>query len=323
MVNWTIMKLAPALAAVVIIPTLAVACSRDALPTTPPSPDNSTAAVVLPEALDLPPLIKGPWSPDGLQAILGTGDLGVGTNRVGFVLTSTEGFVTTPVARVSAAYLGDGGSPDETTETATAEFRPWPYGVRGLYTTHLTFNRRGSWAINISVEDSNGSVQRAQLSFEVADTASAPPRGSAAVRSRSKTIADVETFAELTTGSLHDPDLYQTTIAEAIESGLPTVVVFASPAFCTNAVCGPQVEVLQELKNRYKGQANFIHVDFYDNPHEIQGDLDKARRSPTVQEWRLPSIEWTFVIDRRGIVSARFEAFATIDELDAALMGVM
>ena len=83
-----------------------------------------------------------------------------------------------------------------------------------------------------------------------------------------------------------------------------------------------QVEVLQELKNRYMGQANFIHVDFYDNPDEIQGDLGRARLSPTVREWKLPSIEWTFVIDRQGIVTARFEGFATIDELQSALMRV-
>ena len=109
--------------------------------------------------------------------------------------------------------------------------------------------------------------------------------------------------ASFSTGSLQDPELYQMAIAEAVKSGLPTVVVMASPAFCTNAVCGPQVQTLQELKDKYKGQANFIHVDIYDNPEEIQGDLSKARLSPTVVEWGLPSAEWSFVIDRQGIVS--------------------
>ena len=110
------------------------------------------------------------------------------------------------------------------------------------------------------------------------------------------------------------------TIAEAVESGLPTVVVFASPAFCTNAVCGPQIEVLQQLKDKYKGQANFIHVDFYENPHEIQGDLERAVISSVVREWRLPSIEWTFVIDRQGTITARFEAFATLNEVERAFL---
>ena len=33
------------------------------------------------------------------------------------------------------------------------------------------------------------------------------------------------------------------------------------------------MEVLRQLKDKYKGLANFIHVDFYENPDEIQGDL--------------------------------------------------
>ena len=81
--------------------------------------------------------------------------------------------------------------------------------------------------------------------------------------------------------------------------------------------------MLQELKNSYLGKANFIHVDIYDNPHEIQGDLDRARISPIAVEWSLPSIEWTFVLDSEGVVSARFEAFATLTEVEEALPKVL
>ena len=326
------MKFVPAAAAVAFALTLLVACSKDSQPVASPSPDSMPTippgtATMTSDASELEdyltPPIEGPLSPDGLQAILGTTDLGVGLNRVGFVLTSLEELITVPIASVSSRYLASGAFPGELKETIDAEFRPWPYGVRGLYTAHMTFDTPGSWAFDIGIADPDGSVRMAQLFFEVAETTLSPPVGTAAVGSRNKTLGDVETLAELTTGSLQDPDLYRTTLAEAIESGMPTVVVFASPAFCTNAVCGPQLEVLQELKDRHKGQANFIHIDFYDNPDEIQGDLERARLSPAVREWRLPSIEWTFVIDREGNVSARFEAFATIDELEAALTRVM
>ena len=151
----------------------------------------------------------------------------------------------------------------------------------------------------------------------------APAVGTAAILSDSKTVADVLSSSELTTGSMYDEDLYQLTIADAVANGLPSVIVMASPAFCTNAVCGPQVETLQELKDLYKGRANFIHVDIYDNPNEIQGDLDRAIISPTAIEWNLPSTEWSFVIDSAGVVSARFESFATIDELEEALKRVL
>jgi hypothetical protein len=315
-------SLPPIAAALLLLLGLACGSSpgpgeSDALPS-----DASPSTAGLPERPDLEPLVEGPVSPDGLRAVLGTGDLGIGTHRVGFVLTSPQGFVTTPALEVSSRYLGP-GSDGEAAETATAEFHAWPYAGRGLYTTQLTFDRAGSWAIDIAVERPDGSVQTAELPFQVAEATSAPAVGSPAVESVNRIIRDVDTLAELSTGSLQDPDLYQITIADAVTGGMPTVVVMASPAFCANAVCGPQVEVLQELKNAYSGLANFIHVDFYDNPHEIQGNLETARLSPTVREWRLASIEWTYVIDADGIVSARFEAFATFAEVEKALLQLL
>ena len=301
----------------------AIACSGDDDVAGPVPVDEQPVQMEAPSRPDEIVLIKGPLSPDGLQAIFGTPDLGLGEHRVGVVLQSQQRLERTPAATVVSRFFPEGDSEGQVRETALAVFRPWPYGTRGLYTTRLTFDRPGRWRIDITTLDQSGPGRTAQLSFEVDETTSAPDVGSPAVLSLNKTIDDVERMSQLTTGSLHDSDLYQLTIAAAVENGLPTVVVMASPAFCTNAVCGPQVEVLQELKDKYKGQANFIHVDFYDNPEEIQGDLDRARLSPTVLEWRLPSAEWSFVIDRNRNIAARFESFATFEELEQALQRVL
>ncbi len=268
------------------------------------------------------PLIEGPVSPEGFQAIFATPDLGLGEHRVGFVLISADGLVKEPQTEVSSLYFPSPDSEGELKQTSTAVFRLWPYGTRGLYTTTLDFDVSGNWGIEIEVMEAGGTSSMVQLMFEVAETPKAVAAGSQAIPSLSKTLADVQGIAELTTGSLQDPDLYQISIADAIKSNLPTVIVMASPAFCTNAVCGPQVEVLQEIKDKYAGESNFIHVDIYDNPQEIQGDLNLARLSATVLEWRLPSTEWTFVVDKSGTVAARFESFATFEEVETALLAV-
>ncbi len=267
-------------------------------------------------------LIKGPVSEDGLQAIFATPDLGVGKNRFAFVVTSKTGLVRSPTATVSSFYVGERGDGPVPKQTALAIFRPFPLVSRGLYATQLTFDAPGEWSVEIKVPD-DGTSRTLHLSFPVAESTAAPLTGVPAIASRSKIIGDVERLSQLSTGSMIDPDLYQITISDAVESGLPTVVVMASPAFCTNAVCGPQVEVLQQLKDEFQDQANFIHVDYYDNPEEIQGDLDRARVSPTVREWNLPSTEWSFVIDRQGIITGRFESFTTLEELRVALRSVL
>ena len=302
------------LASAVLSTILILACSGFSSDSTntelPPRPDEVK-------------LIEGLPSDDGMQIILGTPDVAVGTHRMAFVLQSEQSLVRAPYATVVSRHLPEGDVVGRKVETAQAVFRPWPYEIRGSYTTQLTFDVAGKWQIDVTVMDRSGHSRLAQLSFQVGEVTKAPDVGVEAEPSENKTLADVEDIGELTTGSLRDPDLYRTTIAEAIASGMPTVIVMASPAFCINAVCGPQVDVLQQLKEKYRERANFIHIDLYDNPDEIQGDLSRARISPTVLEWRLPSAEWSFVIDRDRKVAARFESFATVDELDQALERVL
>ncbi len=287
---------------------LFAACSGDG---------SSEQTARYPDRPDRVPLVQGEQSSDGLRAILATADLGVGKNRVGFLVTSERGIVSGPPVRVSSRFDGD------VAQATAATYHAWPYGERGLYTAELDFDRAGEWTLEIAVEETDGSTKRTELPFEVLDKAFAPSVGSKAIRSESKTVRDVESLDQLVTGSVQDPDFYQSTIAEAVTNGRPTVVVFASPAFCINQVCGPQIEVLQKLKDQYESQANFVHVDLYDNPDQIQGDPDAARINPTVREWQLIGIEWSFVIDDDGTIASAFEAFVTLDELEAALVQVL
>jgi hypothetical protein len=100
-------------------------------------------------------------------------------------------------------------------------------------------------------------------------------------------------------------------------------VLFATPAYCQTATCGPQIEVVKELKDRLEDRMNFVHVEIYDNPDEIQGDLSRGIVSPTVKEWNLPSEPWTFIVDSGGLVHAKFEAFTTQEELEEAILEVL
>ena len=302
-------------AILIIIATLAIACAS------PPAdaPDAELAA--------LEP-IRGPVSEDGLQAIFATPDLGVGAHRVAFALASRTGLVDAPSATVQSFYAPNeedsAAALGEPAQTALALFRPFPLVERGVYSTRMAFDRPGRWALQAAVLGDDGLPKRARLYFDVPERSLAPAPGSPAPPSASKTAADVDgDLSQLSTGSDPDADLYRVSIADALESGLPAVVVMASPAFCISAVCGPQVEVLSELKDEFSGQAHFIHVDFYDNPAEIQGDLARAVVSPTVREWNLPSPEWTFVIDRDGAIADRFEGFAALEELRQSLMAAL
>ena len=256
-----------------------------------------------------------------ITPILATTQLRVGAQRVAFLLATSESLIKAPAAKVTSVFLGDGVAPGE---EKTAAFHLWPYGVRGAYSTELTFEQPGPWRLDIEVERPDGPA-RAQINLKVLERISVPEIGSLPPLGLNKTIYSVSGLEELTTDFTPDPDLYQISIAEAIISGKPTVVVFATPAFCTSPTCGPQVDTVSELKDLHPGEANFIHVELYDNPQEIQGDLSIAVYHKLVHEWGLSKIpdwfneSWTFVLGADGRIAQRFEGFATLEELDGAL----
>jgi hypothetical protein len=130
-------------------------------------------------------------------------------------------------------------------------------------------------------------------------------------------------LSTITSARPPDPDLYRLSIAEALDAGKPLVVVFATPAFCVSATCGPQVEVISAVKERHRNQANFIHVEVFANPDKIQGGRPAGGFVPAVREWGLPTEPWTFIIDKEGRVRAKFEQFTTEEEIEAALVEVL
>lgn len=261
---------------------------------------------------------------DNYEAMLATKLLRVGDQRVAFLLANSRGVITLPVVSVNSYFRDADTLIDKPHETATARLQQWPYGARGSYTTNLSFDRKGHWLLDIKIaeEDRVGEVQ---LFVEVLDGYEVVDVGQTAPRSLNKVMDTVDMANELTTASQPVPELYDMTIADAVINGQPTVIVFASPMFCTSVTCGPQVETVAELSASYHGSANFIHIEVYENPHEISGDLSQAKVSPTVIEWGLTTFpgwtneSWVFLVDKEGLVKARFEGYTAIDELRSAL----
>jgi hypothetical protein len=98
-------------------------------------------------------------------------------------------------------------------------------------------------------------------------------------------------------------------IAEAIESGKPSVIVFATPQFCQSAVCAPMLNAVKTASKGFK-DVNFVHVEPY--------DLDEVPQLVPVEsmvEWQLPSEPWVFLLDDKGRMTYKFEGILAPEEL--------
>ena len=257
-----------------------------------------------------------------LRAILGSSDLSVGSNRVVFgLIDSNNAPVRASSATLALAHEQDGRIVQK--EEVEADWRSWPAGPGGVFTAQIEFDQAGLWLAQVSPAAGVAEGQLARMVMRVFEESSTPALGSPAPASLNRTASSVASLEELTSDVEPDPELYSMTIAEALQAGKPLVVAFATPAFCTSATCGPQVDVVKELKEGYREQANFIHVEVFANPHEMRSDITKGVVSPTFEEWGLPSEPWVFVIDAQGRVSAKFDGFASYEELEQALRRVI
>ena len=258
---------------------------------------------------------------DAINSHLATKVLEVGQQRVAFLLTTQKALVNVPQVEISVSHQGD----STPLAQLVADYNEWPYGVRGSYTADITFPEPGDYLLTATPVGGDVSGD-ALIPVTVLPDAPVPSVGDAPPASQTKTLADgALTLADVTTAYQPDAELYQVSVADAVASGRPSVIVFATPAFCTSPTCGPQVDTVSELRAANPDAANYIHVELYDNPAAIQGDLSVARLVPAAAEWGFTQIphwtneSWVFVLDSDGVIRHRFEGFATLTELETAL----
>ncbi|MCC6173701.1 MAG: FixH family protein [Chloroflexi bacterium] len=269
-------------------------------------------ACTAPTAAGPRPSIVQPTPPaarSGPTLIVANAELVTGKNRfaAGLVDESNRPITEAQVAFDFYQLVGQEG-----TKRAEAEavFRWVENKVKGIYTAPVTFEAAGRWGVEAHVTR-DGSTQVVRVPFEVKATSSAPTIGDPARTSRTPTIAEVADPTTICT-AMPPCQLHQISVADAVTSGRPTVVLFASPGYCTSATCSPQLHVLLDASQQVPDAAHYVHVEIYKDPR--YGVVADA-----VAEWGLPSEPWLFFVDRAGTIVERFDGIATTEEIAAAL----
>ena len=105
------------------------------------------------------------------------------------------------------------------------------------------------------------------------------------------------------------------------------MLIFATPAFCTSAQCGPTLDSVKPFIAKYP-TVTFINVEPYKLKlvdGDLQPDLDAQGQLQThavTDEWHLFNEPAVYVVDRDGIVRANFDLIFSDQELTTALDAV-
>ncbi len=242
------------------------------------------------------------------------GSLGVGTQRVVVAYRTEVGEdLAAPDLATELVVAREGAEP----QRVPTEFVWMTEGVRGLYVATVEFDQPGQWTATLHPD---GRSQTLASPFFVDEHPSTPEVGEPAPASPSVTLDDAGGELDLvTTDPSPEPAMYSVSADEAVTNGTPAVIVFATPAFCQTAVCGPMLEQVKELRATTDADLDWVHVEVY----ELEDvDPNALTPVPAALEWGLPSEPWVFVVDAAGVVTHRFEGVVSDGELATALAAV-
>ena len=282
-------------------------------------------------------------SGEGLVAEVASYEPVAGRNQRFIVglFSEDRGMVSFGEADLSFSFLGaDGGGEPRPGPSATATFQPLPGQdvpadgqgpqytsgavARGVYGAEgIRFDEPGFWQVEVTAE-LDGGTERATAAFEVEDRTHVVDVGEPAPRTQNLLPGDadapptaVDSRAD-PDGTVPDPELHSTTVADAIAAGRPVMVVVSTPVFCISRFCGPITDSVQELARRHGDRMDFVHI-------EVWRDFEANELNDAAAEWIWPDRQgdpaepWVFLVGADGTIVERWDNVATEDDMARAV----
>jgi hypothetical protein len=192
-----------------------------------------------------------------------------------------------------------------------------PNAAKSIYTAKIPFPKPGRYEM-LGIAKQGGKLVAATLPqagivVKKAADDPIPAVGTAPPRIHTPTITDVGGNAaaidtRLPPSSMHDVDFAD------VLGKKPVVLLFATPQLCQSRVCGPVVDLAEQVKAKAaNSDVAFIHMEvFRDNR------IDKGIR-PQMAAFHLQTEPWLFTFNSQGKVAERLEGAFSERELDEAI----
>jgi hypothetical protein len=187
-----------------------------------------------------------------------------------------------------------------------------PDAATSVYVSDVRFPKAGDYEVMGVVRLDDNLAAAESTGVRVVKDGPVPEAGEPAIEVHTPTKADAGgNLASIDTrvppSTMHDEDFAD------VLGKKPVMLIFATPALCQSRVCGPVVDIAEQVKAGYDGDAAFIHMEIYND-----NEVNKGFREQ-VLKWHLPTEPWVFTVDRDGNVAARIEGAFSARELEAAL----
>jgi hypothetical protein len=187
-----------------------------------------------------------------------------------------------------------------------------PNAAKTLYVSTIPFKKPGKYVV-LGLFRLDNRLVGAGTTVRVVKGSNVPAVGDPAPKMTTPTVASVGgDVSKIDTRDPHD-DMHDVNYADALGKR-PIVLVFATPALCVSRVCGPVVDIAEQLKHaRPKDDVAWIHQEIYNNNKVADG------YRPQFLRYHLPGEPWVFTINRKGKIAAEIEGAFSAAELQKAV----
>ena len=189
-----------------------------------------------------------------------------------------------------------------------------PSAAQVAYVADIPLNKPGPWAFAALIKNGSSYQYSLMPTPNPIGDYPMPQVGQPVPHIHTLTAGEVSDISQIDTRVPPD-DMHETDLADVLGKK-PVVLLFATPALCQSRVCGPVVDVAEQVKRDYGDRVAFIHQEIYNN-NQINDGL-----RPQVEAYHLPTEPWLFVIDRSGRISTAIEGPFSVAELNAAVAKV-
>ncbi len=236
--------------------------------------------------------------------------VGLGVPATLTPIVATFEVLTGPTGRIPFGVLGEDQQPlldrdvqlwvvrdgEVVTGPVTPLFYGEGLGQRGIYVADVELEEAGLFDAVVQVDGEAAGV--AAFSARTPEQSTTYPPGTAFPVVATPTEEDPGALEDLCT---REPQcsMHAVSLDEVLGTG-PVVLSVATPRFCQTAVCGPVIDVLEDVRAELgRDDVTFVHAEVYND----------AGVTPTqvVNELQLPSEPWTWVIGADGVVVDRFD----------------
>jgi hypothetical protein len=183
-----------------------------------------------------------------------------------------------------------------------------------VYGADVKFDKKGKYAVLATTKKADGTLTGATGQVDVSSVGAdpIPGVGDKAPKVHTDTLDTAKGDVSKIDTRVPPSDMHSVDFADVVGKK-PVALLFSTPQLCQSRVCGPVTDMELQMKSKYGDQMEFIHQEVY-----VDNDVSKGLRKP-LQEFNVRSEPWLFVVDAKGVITARLEGSIGVTQFENAV----